>query len=88
MKEELAYISGTPAEHPAYSPDLAPYDFWAFSMLTCQPGQKFSNDTEAKTRSCCYPTQDVWKWPTVCFKRGWATEKNVQHVKGVTLINK
>jgi hypothetical protein len=27
------WIGGTPLEHPPYSPDLAPCDFWAFPTM-------------------------------------------------------
>jgi hypothetical protein len=27
------WIGGTPSEHPPYSPDLAPCDFWAFPTM-------------------------------------------------------
>jgi hypothetical protein len=31
--DALTGISGTPLEHPPYSPDLAPCDFWAFPTI-------------------------------------------------------
>jgi len=36
-----------PVEHPPYSPDIAAYDFGAFSVLKCAlQGKKFSTDME------------------------------------------
>jgi histone-lysine N-methyltransferase SETMAR len=47
--EALADIVGTPVEHPPYSPDLAPCDFWTFPTLKHElRGQKFSTDTGVK----------------------------------------
>jgi hypothetical protein len=44
-------IGGTPLEHPPYSPDLAPCDFWAFSTmkreLRCK---KFRSDQRSAAR--------------------------------------
>jgi len=31
--DALTEIGGTPLEHPPYSPDLAPCDFWAFPSM-------------------------------------------------------
>jgi histone-lysine N-methyltransferase SETMAR len=48
--DALTEIGGTPLEHPPYSPDLAPCDFWAF--LTTErklQGKKFRSDQEVKT---------------------------------------
>jgi hypothetical protein len=40
----------TPSEHPPYSPDLAPCDFWAFSTMKRElKGKKFRCDKEVKT---------------------------------------
>jgi hypothetical protein len=39
------WISRTPLEHPPYSPDLAPCDFWAFpTMKRKLRGKKFRSD--------------------------------------------
>jgi histone-lysine N-methyltransferase SETMAR len=38
-------IGGTPLEHPPYSPDLAPGDFWAFPTMKRElKGKKFQSD--------------------------------------------
>jgi histone-lysine N-methyltransferase SETMAR len=48
--DALIEIGGTPLEHPPYSPDLAPCDFWAFpSMKRELRGKKFQSDQEVKT---------------------------------------
>jgi len=31
--DELTVIGGTPLEHPPYSSDLSPCDFWAFPNM-------------------------------------------------------
>ena len=42
-------IGGTALQHPPYSPDLAPCDFWAFPKLKAQlRGKRFSSDDEVK----------------------------------------
>jgi hypothetical protein len=39
------WIGGTPIEHPPYSPDLAPCDFWAFPpMKTELQSKNFPSD--------------------------------------------
>jgi hypothetical protein len=39
---EKKWISGTPLEHPPYSPDLVPYNFWAFPTMKRElRGKKF-----------------------------------------------
>jgi hypothetical protein len=39
------WISGTPLEHPPYSPNLAPCDFWAFPTMKRELwGKKFRSD--------------------------------------------
>jgi hypothetical protein len=59
--EVLADIGGTPVDHPSYSPDLAPCDFWAFAMLKHElQGQKFSTDAEVKQATA----------PTLCKMSG------------------
>jgi hypothetical protein len=41
----------SPLEHPAYSPDLAQCDFWAFpTTKTEPPGKKFRGDQRSATR--------------------------------------
>jgi hypothetical protein len=41
------WIGGTPLEHPPYSPDLAPCDFWAFPTMKRElRRKKFRNDQE------------------------------------------
>ena len=45
----LTEIGGTALQHPPYSPDLAPCDFWAFPTLKAQLRRKrFSSDDEVK----------------------------------------
>jgi hypothetical protein len=49
-------MDGIPVEHPPYSPDIAAYDFWAFSVLKCAlQRKKFSTDMEVITKHCCSP---------------------------------
>jgi hypothetical protein len=39
------WIGGTPLEHPPYSPDFAPCDFWAFPIMKIElQGKKFRSD--------------------------------------------
>jgi hypothetical protein len=39
------WIGGTPLEHPPYSSDLAPCDFWAFPAMKRElRGKKFLSD--------------------------------------------
>jgi histone-lysine N-methyltransferase SETMAR len=47
--DALTEIGGTPSEHPPYSPDLAPCDFWAFPSMKRELRGKFRCDEEAKT---------------------------------------
>jgi hypothetical protein len=46
-----------PLEHPSYSPDLAPYDFWAFTTMKRElRGKKFRSDQRcavARFREVC-----------------------------------
>jgi hypothetical protein len=45
----LTEIGGTALQHPPYSPDLAPCDFWVFPTLKRQlRGKRFSSDDEVK----------------------------------------
>ena len=45
----LTEIGGTALQHPPYSPDLAPCDFWAFPTLKRQlHGKRFSSDDEVR----------------------------------------
>jgi hypothetical protein len=44
-------IGGTPLEHPQYSSDLAPCDFWAFPIMKRElRGKKFRSDQRSATR--------------------------------------
>jgi hypothetical protein len=45
------WIGGTPLEHPQYSPDLAPCDFWAFPTMKRElRGKKFRSDERSAAR--------------------------------------
>jgi hypothetical protein len=45
------WIGGTPLEHPPYSSDLAPCDFWAFPVMKRQlRGKKFRSDQRSSVR--------------------------------------
>jgi hypothetical protein len=45
------WIGGTPSEHPPYSPDLAPRDFWALPTMKRElRGKKFRNDQRSAAR--------------------------------------
>jgi hypothetical protein len=44
------WISGTPLEHPPYSPDLAPFNFWAFPTMKRELQGKFWSDQGSATR--------------------------------------
>jgi hypothetical protein len=45
------WISGTPLEHPPYSPDLAPCDFWDFPTMKRElRGKKFRSDQRSAAR--------------------------------------
>jgi len=42
------WIGGTPLEHPPYSPDLTPCDFWAFATMKMElRGKKFQSDGQS-----------------------------------------
>jgi hypothetical protein len=44
------WIGGTPLEHPPYSPDLAPCDFWAFPAMKRElQGKKFRSSTFSRS---------------------------------------
>jgi hypothetical protein len=45
------WIGGTPLEHPPYSPDLAPCDFWTFPTMKRElQGKKFRSDQRSAAR--------------------------------------
>jgi hypothetical protein len=45
------WIGGTPLEHPPYSPDLAPCDFWTFPTMKRELwGKKFRSDQRPAAR--------------------------------------
>jgi hypothetical protein len=42
------WIGGTPLQHPPYSPDFAPCDFWVFPTIKRElPGKKFLSDQQS-----------------------------------------
>jgi hypothetical protein len=44
------WIGGTPSEHPPYSPDLAPCNFWAFLTMKRELRGKFRSDQRSAAR--------------------------------------
>jgi hypothetical protein len=45
------WIGGTPLEHPPYSPDIVPYDFWTFPTMKRElQGKKFRSDQRYASR--------------------------------------
>jgi hypothetical protein len=55
------WIGGTPSEHPPYSPDLAPCDFWAFPTM--------KGSSEARNFEVINGLQHVFeKWVERCKK--------------------
>jgi hypothetical protein len=45
------WIGGTPLEHPPYSPDLAPCDFWVLPTIKRElRGKKFRSDQRSVAR--------------------------------------
>jgi hypothetical protein len=45
------WFGGTPLEHPPYSSDLAPCDFWAFTCMKRElRGKKFPSDQRSAAR--------------------------------------
>jgi hypothetical protein len=44
------WIGGTSSEHPPYSPDLAPCDFWASTAVGGVRGKKFRSDRRSAAR--------------------------------------
>jgi hypothetical protein len=45
------WIGGTPLKHPPYSPDLAPWGFWAFPTTKMElRGMKFRSDQRSAAR--------------------------------------
>jgi hypothetical protein len=77
----LTEISGTPLEHPPYSPDLAPCDFLGFS-----------NHEKRAPRSKPLVSLSSWSLrQTVCstFSRsGWSVVRNASLAKGGTSIKR
>jgi hypothetical protein len=47
----LSEISGTPLEHPMYSPDLSPCNFWAFPTMERELQGTFSRSAWSVIRS-------------------------------------
>jgi hypothetical protein len=44
-------IGGTPLEHPPYSQDFVPCDFWAFQIMKRElRGKKFRSDERSAVR--------------------------------------
>jgi hypothetical protein len=75
--DALTKIGGTPSEHPPYSPDLAPYDFWAFRTMK----------RELRGKKPSVPLSSWSLWQTVCstFSRsGWSVVRNASLAKGGT----
>jgi hypothetical protein len=65
------WIGGTPLEHPPYSPDLAPCDFWAFpTMKMGLRGKKFRSDE---------------RFAAYFSRNGWSVVRNASLAKGGTL---
>jgi hypothetical protein len=60
--DALTEIDGTPLEHPLYSPDLVPCDFWAFSTMKME--------LRSENRLLHYP-------PEACGKRSAARFREV-----------
>jgi hypothetical protein len=55
-------MGGMLVEHPPYSPNIAAYDFWAFSALIyALQGNKFSTDMEVMKTTAAAQTHDVRK---------------------------
>jgi hypothetical protein len=49
--DALTEIGGTPSEHPPYSPDVAPCDFWFFPTMKREPRDKtFRSDQRSAAR--------------------------------------
>jgi hypothetical protein len=66
------WIGGTPLEHPPYSPDLAPYDFWAFPTIKRElRGKKFRNDqrSAARFREVGGALSEVHRFPRVVLRK-------------------
>jgi len=65
----LTEIGGTALQHPPYSPDLAPCDFWAFPTLKAQlRGKRFSSDDEVKKGHGRSAKRDVTKQSISCVR--------------------
>jgi hypothetical protein len=58
-------MGGIPVEHQPLNPDIAAYDFWAFSVLkSALQGKNFSTDMEVMQTTAAAETHDVRKLPT------------------------
>jgi hypothetical protein len=60
--DALTEIGGTALEHPSYSPDFAPFDFWAFPTM--------KRELRGQNRLFHYP-------PEACGKRSAARFREV-----------
>jgi hypothetical protein len=72
----LTEISVTPLEHPPYSPDLAPCDFWAFPTM--------KRELHGQNRLFHYPPEACGQ--TVCstfFRSGWSVVRSASLAKEV-----
>jgi phage pi2 protein 07 len=58
--DALTEISGTQLEHPSYSSNLAPSDFWAFPTM--------KRELQGQNRLFHYPPEACDKWSAARFR--------------------
>jgi histone-lysine N-methyltransferase SETMAR len=65
----LTDIGGTPLEHPPYSPDLTPCDFWAFPTMKRELRGKKNSCSTILLKLAANGLQNVFeKWVERCKK--------------------
>ena len=85
----LTEIGGTAPQHPPYSPDLAPCDFWAFPTLKRQLRRKrFSSDDEVRNAMAAVPKEMSQNNLFHVFESFINAVRNVFNVKDATLKKK
>jgi hypothetical protein len=77
----LTEMGGTPSQHPTYSPDLAPCDFWAFStmkrelrgqnrLLHYPPAEAYGKRSAARFREVGGALYEVHRLPKEVLRKG------------------
>jgi hypothetical protein len=79
----LAGIGGRPIEHPPFSPDLVPCDFWLFLVLSCElQGQKFDSSIKVLQATSTVPYSVSDNSLLHMLRSGWSTAKKSMAFEG------